>query len=166
MSTIEQAWEGGIISMQMILLARGSTQQTHQGWIKRNLSNNKNKKPIKGNKASTQSCENRFQKVQSQVTIIKQQHILKHKNPQGAKRHLAQSIEVKACNCQLEVTLVCWKSGTRKASHMSSDPCLGAVLKWICRATEKNQRKPWLKIEFLALPLTNVFARSGSMTQS
>lgn len=70
---------------------------------KRYLSNNHNKKPIKGNKASSQRS---VRNIQSQVTIIKQQHVLKHKKPPGAIGHLAQSIEAKLCNSQLQVTTV------------------------------------------------------------
>ena len=50
---------------------------------KRYLSNNHNKKPIKGNKPSSQSS---VRNIQSQVTIIKQQHVLKHKKPTRGKR--------------------------------------------------------------------------------
>ena len=50
---------------------------------KRYLSNNHNKKPIKGNKASSQSS---VRNTQSKVTIIKHPHVLKHKKPTRGNR--------------------------------------------------------------------------------
>ena len=69
--------------MQTILLAIVWTQQAYQGWMSQNgiLVTIITKKPIKGNKASSQSSENTFGNIQSQVTIIKQQRVLKHQNP-------------------------------------------------------------------------------------